>query len=91
MQVEGLRYKVPEIVGAAVAFVAVIMLLLSIVYGVRRRSYSIKSQRSPLDVSRLFNKYILLFWIRLTVNQFLTSLVFAFIIILYILKLITRI
>ncbi|KAM0733100.1 Tyrosine-protein kinase transmembrane receptor Ror [Formica fusca] len=48
-QVEGLRYKVPEIVGAAVAFVAVIMLLLSIVYGVRRRSYSIKSQRSPLD------------------------------------------
>ncbi|KAL6447910.1 hypothetical protein ACFW04_000169 [Cataglyphis niger] len=48
-QVEELRYKVPEIVGVAIAFVAVIMLLLSIVYGVRRRSYSVKSQRSSLD------------------------------------------
>ncbi|TGZ32398.1 Uncharacterized protein DBV15_06823 [Temnothorax longispinosus] len=46
---EGLKYKVPEIIGVAVAFVAVIVLLLSVVYGVRRRSYSIKSQRSPLD------------------------------------------
>ncbi|XP_011704000.1 PREDICTED: tyrosine-protein kinase transmembrane receptor Ror-like [Wasmannia auropunctata] len=49
-QVEGLKYEVPEIVGiAAVALFAIIMLILSIVYGVRRRSYSIKSQRSPLD------------------------------------------
>lgn len=53
-QVEGLKYKVPEIIGVAVTFVAVIVLLLSIVYGVRRRSYSIKSQRSPLDVSRRY-------------------------------------
>lgn len=51
-QVEGLRYKVPEIIGVTVTFVAVIVLLVSIVYGVRKRSYSIKSQRSSLDVSR---------------------------------------
>ena len=50
-QVVGLKYKVPEIIGVVVAFVAVIVLLLSIVYGVRKRSYNIKSQRSPLDVS----------------------------------------
>ncbi|CAL1684805.1 unnamed protein product [Lasius platythorax] len=48
-QVEGLRYKVPEIVGVAIASVAIIGLLFSIVYVVRRRSYSVKSQRSPLD------------------------------------------
>ncbi|XP_029164341.1 high affinity nerve growth factor receptor-like [Nylanderia fulva] len=48
-QVEELRYKVPEIIGVAIAFVAIIMILLSIVYGVRRRSYSVKSQRNPLN------------------------------------------
>lgn len=52
MQVEGLIYKVPEIIGIIVAFVAIIVVLLSVIYYVRRRSYSIKSQRSPLDVSR---------------------------------------
>lgn len=57
-QVEGLRYKVPEIVGVAIASVAIIGLLFSIVYVVRRRSYSVKSQRSPLDVSHFFQSFI---------------------------------
>lgn len=57
-QVEELRYKVPEIVGVAIAFVALIMILLSIVYGVRRRSYSVKSQRNPLNVSLFFQTFI---------------------------------
>ncbi|KAL6258099.1 hypothetical protein P5V15_010017 [Pogonomyrmex californicus] len=48
-QVEELKFKVPEIIGATIAFVTVILLLLSIVYGIRRRSYNIKSQRNPLD------------------------------------------
>lgn len=57
-QVDGLRYKVPEIVGVIIAFIALIILLLSIVYGVRRRSYSVKSQRSSLDVSHFFQSFI---------------------------------
>ncbi|XP_012536911.2 high affinity nerve growth factor receptor isoform X2 [Monomorium pharaonis] len=48
-QVEGLKYRVPEIVGITVAFVTVIVFLLSVVYCVRRRSYNMKSQRSPAD------------------------------------------
>ncbi|KAL0118602.1 hypothetical protein PUN28_009344 [Cardiocondyla obscurior] len=48
-QVEGLKYKVPEIIGVTVTFVTIIILLLSIIYGVRRRSYNVKSQRSPLN------------------------------------------
>ncbi|XP_043496562.1 tyrosine-protein kinase transmembrane receptor Ror-like isoform X1 [Polistes fuscatus] len=51
MQVERSRHKVPEIVGIAIAFVAVIVILLSIVYCVRRRSYGVKSQRNSLDSS----------------------------------------
>lgn len=58
-QVEGLRYKVPEIVGVTIAFITLIILLLGIVvYSVRRRSYSIKSQRNSLDVSHFFPSFI---------------------------------
>ncbi|XP_014478823.1 PREDICTED: tyrosine-protein kinase transmembrane receptor Ror-like [Dinoponera quadriceps] len=50
-EVEGsiLRPKVPEIIGIAVAFAVVIMIILGIVYCVRRRTYSVKSQRNSLD------------------------------------------
>lgn len=57
-QVEELKYKVPEIVGVIIAFIAIIILLLSIVYGVKRRSYSIKSQRNSLDVSHFYQSFI---------------------------------
>lgn len=53
MQVERSRHKVPEIVGIAIAFIAVLVILLSIVYCVRRRSYGVKSQRNSLDVSKM--------------------------------------
>jgi len=49
--VDELRQKLPEIVGVVVAFVVVIVFVLGIVYGIRRRSYSVKAQRTPLDVS----------------------------------------
>ncbi|XP_011141324.1 tyrosine-protein kinase transmembrane receptor Ror [Harpegnathos saltator] len=48
-EVEGLRPKVPEIIGIAVAFAVVIMIILGIVYCVKRRSYSVKSQKNSLD------------------------------------------
>ncbi|XP_011258486.1 high affinity nerve growth factor receptor isoform X2 [Camponotus floridanus] len=67
-QVDGLRYKVPEIVGVIIAFIALIILLLSIVYGVRRRSYSIKSQRSSLDVTPISLKKGLLLAHKYTPN-----------------------
>ncbi|XP_043682046.1 tyrosine-protein kinase transmembrane receptor Ror-like isoform X2 [Vespula pensylvanica] len=52
-QVERSRHKVPEIVGIAIAFIAVLVILMSIVYCVRRRSYGVKSQRNSLDVSKM--------------------------------------
>nr|XP_012136036.1 PREDICTED: muscle, skeletal receptor tyrosine protein kinase-like isoform X3 [Megachile rotundata] len=48
-QVERSRQRVPEIVGIALAFVAVLAILLSIVYCVKKRSYNVKSQRNSLD------------------------------------------
>ncbi|XP_020299419.1 muscle, skeletal receptor tyrosine-protein kinase-like isoform X2 [Pseudomyrmex gracilis] len=47
-QVEEQIYRVPEIIGVSIAFFVVVVCLLGILYGVRRRSYSIKSQRSSL-------------------------------------------
>ncbi|KZC04523.1 Muscle, skeletal receptor tyrosine protein kinase, partial [Dufourea novaeangliae] len=48
-QVERSRQRVPEIIGIAIALIAVLVILLSIVYCVRKRSYNIKSQRNSLD------------------------------------------
>ncbi|XP_034189337.2 tyrosine-protein kinase transmembrane receptor Ror isoform X3 [Osmia lignaria lignaria] len=48
-QVERSRQRVPEIIGIALAFVAVLAILLSIVYCVKKRSYNVKSQRNSLD------------------------------------------
>ncbi|XP_076635602.1 muscle, skeletal receptor tyrosine protein kinase [Colletes latitarsis] len=48
-QVERSKQRVPEIIGIAIAFIAVLVILLSIVYCVRKRSYNIKSQRNSLD------------------------------------------
>lgn len=50
-QVERSRQRVPEIIGIVLAFIAVLVILLSIVYCVRKRSYNMKSQRNSLDVS----------------------------------------
>lgn len=56
---EGSRQRIPEIVGVTMAFVAILVILLGIVYDVRRRSYSIKSQRNSLDVSfRIFRNKV---------------------------------
>ncbi|XP_016907662.1 muscle, skeletal receptor tyrosine protein kinase-like isoform X2 [Apis laboriosa] len=48
-QAERVRQKVPEIIGITIAFVAVLAILLSIVYCVKKRSYNVKSQRNSLD------------------------------------------
>ncbi|XP_076245437.1 muscle, skeletal receptor tyrosine-protein kinase [Calliopsis andreniformis] len=48
-QVERARQRVPEIIGIVVAFVALLAILLSIVYCVKKRSYNVKSQRNSLD------------------------------------------
>ncbi|XP_026674758.1 tyrosine-protein kinase transmembrane receptor Ror-like [Ceratina calcarata] len=49
-QVERVRQRVPEIVGIAIAFVAVLAILFGIVYCVRKRSYNVKSSsRNSLD------------------------------------------
>ncbi|XP_031843455.1 muscle, skeletal receptor tyrosine-protein kinase [Nomia melanderi] len=48
-QVERSRQRVPEIIGIVLAFIAVLVILLSIVYCVRKRSYNMKSQRNSLD------------------------------------------
>lgn len=50
-QVERARQRVPEIIGIVLAFIAVLVILLSIVYCVRKQSYNMKSQRNSLDVS----------------------------------------
>ncbi|XP_076750703.1 BDNF/NT-3 growth factors receptor [Xylocopa sonorina] len=48
-QVERVRQRVPEIIGIAIAFIAVLAILFSIVYCVKKRSYNVKSQRNSLD------------------------------------------
>ncbi|CAK9820474.1 Tyrosine-protein kinase transmembrane receptor Ror [Anthophora plagiata] len=48
-QVERSRQRAPEIIGIVLAFVAVLAILLSIVYCVKKRSYNVKSQRNSLD------------------------------------------
>ncbi|KAG7208766.1 hypothetical protein KM043_014960 [Ampulex compressa] len=50
-QVERTRQKVPEIVGIALAFVALLAIFMGIVYCVKRRSYNVKSQRNSLDAT----------------------------------------
>lgn len=55
LQVERARQRVPEIIGIAVAFIAVLAILLSIVYCVKKRSYNVKSQRNSLDVRQSNN------------------------------------
>lgn len=53
-QIEESRQNVPEIgvaVGAAVAFIAVIMVVLGVVYCVRRRNHNVKSQRRSREAS----------------------------------------
>lgn len=52
-QVEGLRHNVPEIVGVTMASIVIIIILLGIVYGIKRRTYNIKSQRNSIDVSNI--------------------------------------
>lgn len=47
--VERSRQRVPEVIGISIALVAIIVILLIIVYCVKKRSYNVKSQRNSLD------------------------------------------
>ncbi|KAH0953922.1 hypothetical protein HN011_004321 [Eciton burchellii] len=80
-QVDELRQKLPEIVGVVVALVVVIVFLLGIVYGIRRRSYSVKAQRTPLDESPVSLKKEISLIPKCTANpQYFNGLPSAFII-----------